>query len=216
MSRNQKAPLLAFVLVALVCGLVLVDTIRGEAKPHPVTLPSPAQLGPAYFLAPLSDPLAPDDEESSEASGAPDPVGSGRPDSSDEETTAPAGSEPSGPVGHNGGSQVQGDSPDEVPDRPDDAGPSEAVELWPQSAVPGVKSPIVAFTIFAPDDLWPGHHPSDEPSHEPTTEADNGGGPSGPLDPGHSGSPKPGEDEQGVPTDGPSGATQSADPSPAP
>jgi hypothetical protein len=30
-SRNQKAPLLAFVLVALVCGLILVDSVRGEA-----------------------------------------------------------------------------------------------------------------------------------------------------------------------------------------
>lgn len=32
MSRNQKAPLLAFVLVALVCCMVLVDSIRGEAS----------------------------------------------------------------------------------------------------------------------------------------------------------------------------------------
>ena len=32
MSRNQKAPLLAFVLVALVCGLVLVDSVRGDAR----------------------------------------------------------------------------------------------------------------------------------------------------------------------------------------
>lgn len=32
MSRNQKAPLLAFVIVALVCCMVLVDSMRGDAS----------------------------------------------------------------------------------------------------------------------------------------------------------------------------------------
>jgi hypothetical protein len=36
-SRNQKAPLLAFVLVALVCGLIVLDSVRTEAseRRHP-------------------------------------------------------------------------------------------------------------------------------------------------------------------------------------
>lgn len=46
MSRNQKAPLLAFVLVALVCGLILVDSMRGEAFERRVSVlaPTPVQL----------------------------------------------------------------------------------------------------------------------------------------------------------------------------
>jgi hypothetical protein len=40
-SRNQKAPLFAFVLVAMVCGLILVDSIRGNAFPERLSLLSP-------------------------------------------------------------------------------------------------------------------------------------------------------------------------------
>jgi len=42
-SRNQKAPLLAFVLVALVCGLILVDSMRGEALVRPLGVLAPTQ-----------------------------------------------------------------------------------------------------------------------------------------------------------------------------
>ena len=46
MSRNQKAPLLAFVLVALVCSLILVDSMRGEAFERRISVlaPTPVEL----------------------------------------------------------------------------------------------------------------------------------------------------------------------------
>ena len=44
MSRNQKAPLFAFVLVAMVCGLILVDSMRGEAFERRMSVLAPTQL----------------------------------------------------------------------------------------------------------------------------------------------------------------------------
>ncbi len=44
MSRNQKAPLLAFVLVALVCGVILVDSMRGEAFERQRSVLAPTQV----------------------------------------------------------------------------------------------------------------------------------------------------------------------------
>lgn len=47
MSRNQKAPLLAFVLVALVCCLVLVDSMRGDASDGPESASSSSSASSA-------------------------------------------------------------------------------------------------------------------------------------------------------------------------
>lgn len=235
MSRNQKAPLLAFALVALVCGLVLVDTMRGEAEPHPLDVLSQTEPGPAYDKLPKQPPIAPveqgDEGESlPEATGAPDlakAAASASPGSS-EGGQASADSQASAPVSQDDGSQLQGTPSDDHTDGPADADDATGLgELWPPSSLPGIKNPIVAFTIFDPDDLWPGNGPKDEPSHQPSHQpsqqpshqpshqpnagADQGDGHNGPRDPGHSeGPPQP------DPTSGPSSEPPSAAPSTTP
>lgn len=215
MSRNQKAPLLAFALVALVCGLVVVDTMRGEAEPHPPVVLSPAQLGPAYFLAPEPEPISPSDqaEPSPEASGPPDlaeSAASATPGSADEGQSAD--SQAADPARHDDGHQVHGSPSDDQapPAETDDA--AKAGELWPPSSVPGIKTPIVvAFTIVDPSDLRPGNGPDDEPSQQPSQEPSHspsaGADQNGPRDPGQS------EDtQQPDPASEPSGAAPSAAP----
>ncbi len=159
MSRNQKAPLLAFVLVALVCGLILVDTMRTDGRDHPLIVLNPEQLGPAYFLAPEVQPIPPVEiDESIEVSGAPSSPAPGFPGSPD--GVDRGADESSGAVG---GSHSADGAPGDNVDDPADEG-----ELWPPSTV--IKIPIIAFTIFGPDDETPSEEPSESPSEEPSEE----------------------------------------------
>lgn len=221
MSRNQKAPLFAFVLVALVCGLVLVDSMRAESRnDHPLDVLSLSQLGPAYFLAPDADPIGRTDEVdgSTEASGLPLTPGSApssTPGTDGEDPTDSPGDETSAAVGDDSGLSIPDPIPSDDADEPADE-PTEEGELFPPSVLPGVKDPFVSFTIFGPagpPTEEPTDEPTEEPSEEPTTEAEPGGNESEPGDGGGSEGSDPGQDH---PSDGASSESQPADPGSTP
>jgi hypothetical protein len=217
-SRNQKAPLLAFVLVALVCGLILVDTMRGNAYDDQFRALPPDALGPAYFMAPEPPPIGPVDEADGliEASEAPTSVAegvSGTPDSIDEGTEGPRGDHVAGPIGHNGGTHPQGTTPTDAASHPTDGDDtSDEGELWPPSTVPGIKNPIVIFTIIFGPDQVPSEEPTEQPSEEPTTES----GDNQVESEGSGGSESPADPDQGDPADDSTGETLPPEPLGAP
>ncbi len=197
MSRNQKAPLLAFVLVAIICALVLVDTIRGEASERPVRSVTTSELGPAYPLAVEPDPIAPN-AGSPEHSSAPADAAtrtSGSPDRLDAAPTQPRGAASPRAVGRRAGFPSAGTGEAAAARRRASEGElSYDAELWPQSTVPGVQKPIVAFTIFIPDADASSEQPEppEQPPAEPTADADS-----------DSDGAEPSESGQSPPGDGP-------------
>ncbi len=206
MSRNQKAPLLAFVLVAIVCALVLVDTIRGDASEPPGRPTISSELEPAYPVAVEPDPIAPTAGAQEHPSSPSDagPRTSGSPDRIDVPPTEPRGAAFPRAVGRSAGFPSAGTSEAAaVHRRASDRESSFDAELWPQSAVPGVEEPIVAFTIFMPvaDASSEEPEPPAQPPVDPTTDVDSDG-----AEPPESGPSPPGDGpEEHQPDD--SGAT---------
>ncbi len=211
MSRNQKAPLLAFVLVAIVCALVLADTVRGEASERPSRSLTPAEVGSAdpraLELEPTPDPIAPaaGSTEGPATTYSPEPRAAGAPDRLDEWPTDRPGAASPLVVGRSADFPSPATSDDAVARRR--AGEDERSyedELWPQSAVPGVERPIVAFTIFVPTQDDRTEEPTEQPSVEPTPESESesdGAGAEPPSEP--DGPEDRAPDDQSPPGDGP-------------
>lgn len=125
MSRNQKAPLLVFVLVAMICTLVVVDSMRVDAGDQQVVLgarpPAPGvDTGKAPGVVPADpssegDATATDPEGPSSppgpADGAPDPTagqGSGETPATSDDPTSTGGTGGTGGTGEAPGSPPTG------------------------------------------------------------------------------------------------------------
>lgn len=211
MSRNQKAPLLAFVLVAIICALVLVDTIRGEASERPIHSATTSELAPAQPLAVEPEPIAP--AASSPSDVAPRTPGS--PDRIDARPADPRKTASPGAIGRSADFPSAGSGEAAAVLRRAPQGQrSYDDELWPPSSVPGVRKPIVAFTMFLPAGDGSSADATEEPdqgaTEEPTTEADPDGSVVEPQEPDGSDAGDP-----AVPGDGPD-ELQPADPGTTP